>query len=186
MALTWPHWKSNGRRCLLCLVSFTMRLRLKAFFDLDQINSITINNSTPPPCWRGRVRQISKWDKFLMLRDIDLIFCMNLYYVHKLCSLIMFINQTMQTSPTSQNSITWDNFCKNCPIWLKFGIHVSLTPQYRPEKVFWLALHIRTSSYWPHFLAHFSPPKKTFSGRFEVFLDWLVHTHGTESKWRHI
>ena len=43
-------------------------------------------------------------------------------------------NWMMGTSPTSQNSIEKHNFCKNCPVWLKFGIKVSFTPQYCPEK----------------------------------------------------
>ena len=35
---------------------------------------------------------------------------------------------------TSQNSIKWDNFWKNCPILLKFGMQVRFTTQYPPEE----------------------------------------------------
>ena len=34
--------------------------------------------------------------------------------------------------PTSQKPIKMDNFYKNCPIWLKFGMQVSFTPFYHP------------------------------------------------------
>ena len=36
--------------------------------------------------------------------------------------------------PTSKNSIKWDNFYKNCSIWLRFGMQISFTPLYHPEK----------------------------------------------------
>ena len=36
--------------------------------------------------------------------------------------------------PTSQKPVKMDNFYKNCPIWLKFGMQVSLTPLFHPEK----------------------------------------------------
>ena len=39
----------------------------------------------------------------------------------------------MQTSPTSRKLIKMDNFHKNCPIWLKFGMQVTYHPcHYRP------------------------------------------------------
>ena len=36
--------------------------------------------------------------------------------------------------PTSQKPIKMDNFYKNCPIWLRFGMQLSFTPLYHQEK----------------------------------------------------
>ena len=75
-----------------------------------------------------RVRQISKWDNFLMLRDIDLIFCMHFHqsaFQRKIFQKSDDANWPNQ--PTSRNSNKWDNFYKNRPIWLKFGMQVSFT-----------------------------------------------------------
>ena len=88
-----------------------------------------------PPCCRClrcrcRVRQISKWDNFWMLWDINLIFRMHLYYVNPLFNEKFYINWIMRTSPTSLPA----QILKICPIWLKFGMQVSFTPLYHPEK----------------------------------------------------
>ena len=36
--------------------------------------------------------------------------------------------------PTSRKPIKMDNFYKNCPIWLRFGMQLSFTPLYHQEK----------------------------------------------------
>ena len=36
--------------------------------------------------------------------------------------------------PTGRKRIEMDNFYKNCPIWLRFGMQVSFTPLYRVSK----------------------------------------------------
>ena len=68
---------------------------------------------------------------------MTLICCMRLSYVHPLFRENFFWKSegaNQPNHPTSQNSLKWDKFFKNCPIWLKFGMQVSFSPQYCPEK----------------------------------------------------
>ena len=43
-------------------------------------------------------------------------------------------NANQPDQPNSRKFFKMDNFCKNWPIWLKFGMQVSFTLPYHPEK----------------------------------------------------
>ena len=69
--------------------------------------------------------------------DISLIFGLHTCHVYTLYSEQFFWNPMVRTGPTSQKPLKVDNFYKNCPIWLRFGMKVRFTPLYHPEKFQW-------------------------------------------------
>ena len=72
--------------------------------------------------------------------DISLIFGLHTCHVKYALQLEIFLESddaNQPNQPTSRKPIKVDNFYKNCPIWLRFGMQVSFTPLYQPEKFQW-------------------------------------------------